>query len=257
VFTLGKGATSSYSRKVKSNTRSSTETELLTAGMYMPEMLWSLHFIQSQGYEVECMGLYQDNISTQLLIKNGKMSSGKKAKHIKAKFFLIKDRVDDGEIKVIDSPTEVMWADIMTKPLQGTAFRVMRAELMNCPVNYEDPTEEEAKETKRTQPISALKMVTWKSDVASPFKTPQECVGQDGNRVVRMSTQSVKNPGIGVRMSTHRKNPGIGTHHLKKPGMVRQMPESPESPYVQRSSTGTTRVARTNLRWRREHARGK
>ena len=199
----------------------------------MPKTLWSLHFIQSQGYEVECMGLYQDNISTQLLIKKEKMSSGKKTKHIKAKFFLIKDRVDDGEIKVIDCPTEVMWADIMTKPLHGTAFRVMRAELMNCPVNYEDPTEEEAKETKRTQPISALKTVTWKSNVASPFKTPQECVGQDGNRVVRKSTHRVKNPGIGVCMSTHRKNPGIGTHHLKKPGRVRQMPESPESPYVQ------------------------
>ena len=72
MFTLGKGATSSYSRKVKSNTRSLTETELLTANMFMPEMLWSLHFIQSQGYEAECVGLYQDNISTQLLIKNRK-----------------------------------------------------------------------------------------------------------------------------------------------------------------------------------------
>ena len=119
VFTLGKGATSSYARKVKSNTGSSTETELLTADMYMPEMLWSLHFIQSQGYEAECVGLYQDNFSTQLLIKNGKMSSGKKTKHIKAKFFLIKDRVDDGEIKVIDCPTEVMWVDIMMNHCKG------------------------------------------------------------------------------------------------------------------------------------------
>ena len=96
---MGKGATSSYLRKLKANTRSSTEKELFTADMFMPEMLWSLHFIQAQGYEVECIGLYQDNISTQLLIKNGKMSSGKKTKHIKAKFFFIKDRVDDGEIK--------------------------------------------------------------------------------------------------------------------------------------------------------------
>ena len=125
MFTMGHGATSSYSRKVKLNTRSSTETELVTADMFMPEMLWSLHFIQAQGYEVECVGLYQDNISTQLLIKIGKMSSGKKTKHIKAKFFFIKDRVDDGEIKVIDCPTEEMWADMISKPLQGTAFRVM------------------------------------------------------------------------------------------------------------------------------------
>jgi hypothetical protein len=68
VFTMERRATSSYSKKVKSNTRSLTETELFTADMFMPEMLWSLHFMQAQGYEVKCVGLYQDNISTQLLI---------------------------------------------------------------------------------------------------------------------------------------------------------------------------------------------
>ena len=176
MFTLGRGATSSYSRKLKLNTRSSTETELVTADMFMPEMLWSLHFIQAQGYEVECVGLYQDNISTQLLIKNGKMSSGKKTKHIKAKFFFVKDRVDDGEIKVIDCPTEEMWADVMTKPLQGSAFRAMRAELMNCDVNYEDPNDDDT-----VSSTSSPKTVSWKKDIASPFKTPQECVGQNKN----------------------------------------------------------------------------
>ena len=174
MFTMGRGATSSYSRKLKLNTRSSTETEIVTADMFMPEMLWSLHFIQAQGYEVECVGLYQDNISSQLLIKNGKMSSGKKTKHIKAKFFFIKDRVDDGEIKVIDCPTEKMWADVMTKPLQGTAFRVMRAELMNCDINYEDPPEDD-----NLGSIPALKTVSWKKDIASYSKAPQECVGQN------------------------------------------------------------------------------
>jgi hypothetical protein len=78
VFLLGGGGTSSYSRKLKLNTRSSTETELVMADMFMPEMLWSLHFIQAQGYKTECVGLYQDNISTQLLIKNGRMSSGRR-----------------------------------------------------------------------------------------------------------------------------------------------------------------------------------
>ncbi len=66
-----------YSRKVKLNTISSTETELVGASdMYMPEMLWSLYFIQVQGYGAECVGLYQDNLSMQLFMKNGKFSSG-------------------------------------------------------------------------------------------------------------------------------------------------------------------------------------
>ncbi len=124
VFTTGKSATSSYSRKVKVNIRSSTETELFTVDMFMPEVLWLLHFIQAQGFKAECVGLYQDKISTQLLIKNGIMSSGKRTKQIKAKGFLIKDRVDDGEIKVIDCPTKEMWENFLTKPLQGTTFEI-------------------------------------------------------------------------------------------------------------------------------------
>jgi hypothetical protein len=70
MFTMGKGATSSYSRKQKLNMRSSTETELVAADMNTPEMLWMLYFIQSEGYGAECVGLYQANISTQLLMKN-------------------------------------------------------------------------------------------------------------------------------------------------------------------------------------------
>ncbi len=117
MFTMGKGVTSSYSRKVKLNTRSSMETELVVSDMCMPEMLWSLHFIEAQGYDVECVGLYQDNISTQMLIKNGRFSSWQKTKHVKTKFFFIKDWVDEGEIKVIDCPAEEMWAGILTKSL--------------------------------------------------------------------------------------------------------------------------------------------
>jgi hypothetical protein len=127
--------------------------ELVAAGMYMPEMLWSQYFIQGEGYEAECARLYQyqDNISTRLLIKNGKFSSGKKTKHMKAKFFFIKKRVDDGEIKIIECPAEGMWADILTRPLQGMVFRTMRAELMNCHVNYKD--EEKATKKQRTKQI--------------------------------------------------------------------------------------------------------
>ena len=36
MFTLGEGVVSSYSRKVKHNTRSLTETKLVGANMYMP-----------------------------------------------------------------------------------------------------------------------------------------------------------------------------------------------------------------------------
>ena len=87
MLTFGEGAALSYSRKVKLNTQSSTKTELVGGDMYTMEMLWSLYFIQSQGYNANHIELHQNDTSTQLVMKNGKFSSGKKTKHIKSKFF--------------------------------------------------------------------------------------------------------------------------------------------------------------------------
>ncbi len=38
-------------------------------------------------------------------------------------------------------PTDVMWADVLTKPLQGQKFRDMRAFLQNCSRSYDDNIE--------------------------------------------------------------------------------------------------------------------
>ncbi len=90
-------------------------------------------------------------------------------KLIKAKFFFIKDKVDEGEMQVIDCPTKTMWADVLTKPLQGVAFKKMRAELMNCSVDYEENKEKEISST--TESLTGRG--------SSPFQTPQECVGNN------------------------------------------------------------------------------
>jgi hypothetical protein len=58
-----------------------------------------------------------------LLEKNGRILSSKQTKHIKAKYFLIKDYYDAGEIDVKFCPTDEMWADVLTKQLQGQKFR--------------------------------------------------------------------------------------------------------------------------------------
>ena len=191
IITMGKGATSSYSRKLKLNTRSSTETELVVAAMYMPEMLWTLYFIQSQGYGAECVGLYQDNIGTQLLMKNGRFSSGKKTKHIKVKFFFIKDKVDQGELQVIDCPTKSMWADVLTKPLQGMSFKKMQAKLMSCSFDYKENEERET--TLHTKSLSERGKV--------PSQTLQECVGNTTNSYLATDRQ------VGVSRLVKRSKP--------------------------------------------------
>ena len=133
---MGWGAISSYSRKIKVNTRISTLTELILVDAYMPEVLWSLYFIQAQGYGVKYTEVHQDSFSAQMLETNGKFSSSRKTKHIRAKFFFIKDKIDREEVKIVDCPAGVMWVDVLKNPLLGTAFRKMRSQLMNCALEY-------------------------------------------------------------------------------------------------------------------------
>ena len=74
------------------------------------------------------------------------MSSSKCTKHIKAKYFLIKDYYNAGEVDLRYRPMGEMWADVLTKPLQGQLFRDMRAFLQNCSRDYDDDLERQEDE---------------------------------------------------------------------------------------------------------------
>ncbi len=104
------------------------------------DILWTCNFLEAQGYTITANYVYQDNMSTLSLAKNGLVLSSKCTKHIKAKYFFIKHYHHSGKLNLQYCPTDDMWADILTKPPQGSKFSKMQAFLMNCPVNYsEDP----------------------------------------------------------------------------------------------------------------------
>ena len=102
MMVMGCEAISSYSRRIKVNTRSSTETELISVDAFMPEVLWSLYFIQAQVYGAKYAEIYQDNVSAKMLETNRKLSSSRNTKHIKAKLLFIKDKVYSKEVKILD-----------------------------------------------------------------------------------------------------------------------------------------------------------
>ena len=132
LVTFGAGAVSSSSNKQKSNTKSSTETEIIALHDKLSDVIWMRYFVECQGYTIDECIIFQDNMSALSLEKNGQMSSSKRTKHIKAKYFLIKDYYDAGEVDLRYCPTGEMWADVLTKPLQGQLFRDMRAFLQYC-----------------------------------------------------------------------------------------------------------------------------
>ena len=100
MMSLGKGAEMSMSRGQKLNTKRSTESELVGINDVLPQILWGKSFIAAQGYTVEHNILPQDNKSTILLATNSKFSSSKKMKHIKNRFFLIRDKIVQGDIEI-------------------------------------------------------------------------------------------------------------------------------------------------------------
>lgn len=160
AMTLGKGAAISGSWKHKGNSKSSTESEIIGVDDAIGTVLWSLYFLQEQGYETSHAVIYQDNKSAILLETNGKFSSSKRTKHIKMKFFFVKDKVDDGEIKSEYLPTEEMWIDMHSKPSQGIRFERDRSKRQNVPVHWPDET---------ISPMSNSSPMT--------KATPQECLG--------------------------------------------------------------------------------
>ena len=126
MLSLGGGSVYSKSSRQKINTKSSTEAELIAASDMSGQILWTLYFLKSQGYEVDKNVVYQDNQSAILLERNGKLSSSQRTRHIKIRYFFIKDRIEDGEMQVVYCPTDDMIGDFFTKPLQGEKFKKFR-----------------------------------------------------------------------------------------------------------------------------------
>ena len=86
--------------------------------------------MEAQGYGVDNNHVLQDNWSSILLEKNGKVSSSKRTKNINIRYYFVMDRIAMNELSVYWCPTEDTIADFATKPLEGALFRKFRDQIM-------------------------------------------------------------------------------------------------------------------------------
>jgi hypothetical protein len=94
------------------------------------ELICLRSFSIAQGYPASPAIVYQDNNSAMALVVKGGPCS-KRSRHIDIRYFWISEKVAEGVIKVERCPTEIMWANLLTKPLQGAQFVAERAGLTN------------------------------------------------------------------------------------------------------------------------------
>ena len=129
-MSLGSGAPVVVSStKQKIVTKSSTEAELVGLSDSVGEAIGVSALLRSIGYDVKPIRFYQDNMSTIRMAESG-ASASRRTRHINVRYFFIKERIDDGEIKLSYLPTKEMIADLMTKPIQGKLFVKLRNRLL-------------------------------------------------------------------------------------------------------------------------------
>jgi hypothetical protein len=129
TINLGKGSAYAKSTAQKINTKSSTEAELVALSDSSGQVIRTRHFLQAQGYDTGPTQLWQDNMSTISMIKNGKPTADA-TRHIDIRYFWITDRVSRGDLKVDYMSTLSMIADILTKPITNVELFVSLHQLL-------------------------------------------------------------------------------------------------------------------------------
>jgi hypothetical protein len=77
------------------------------------------------GYPQGTVRISQDNQCAMQLMKVG-TGSFKRSKHVKVRYFWLKELIDEGRVQIYYVPSEVLVSDALTKPITGARFRALR-----------------------------------------------------------------------------------------------------------------------------------
>ena len=109
-------------------TKSSTEAELVALFDSTNQGLYLRNFLIDQGYLMGPAIVYQDNTSCIALVDRGR-SGAEITRHIGIRYFWLRERIEKREAVVQYKGTKEMYANILTKPLQGAQFLYERKSL--------------------------------------------------------------------------------------------------------------------------------
>jgi hypothetical protein len=119
VLTLGSAAVFCRSFKLKTVTRSSSESELVTLEEASTYAVWWKTLLIDLGImkKDEAILIYQDNLSTIILAQTG--GNFKRTKHFVIRESFVRERIKENDVTLLYKCTEDMDADFLTKNLPG------------------------------------------------------------------------------------------------------------------------------------------
>ena len=98
---------------------STCEAELIATCTVGCGVAWSMQLLQELHFDQLTIEIGVDNKCSMGLLKQGTGSFKKRAKHIKVRFFWLKDLIDEGEVILKYVPSEELVADMLTKSTTG------------------------------------------------------------------------------------------------------------------------------------------
>lgn len=131
-LTYSHGALIAYdSTTIKRVVSSSTEAECNAMAIVAKENTWhrrlytELHSIE----QLPPTPVFGDNSASIMMLDTGVT---RRSRHFAIEWFLVRDRIDDGELKVEWVPTEANLADFFTKKLPRARFTSLRDQIMHA-----------------------------------------------------------------------------------------------------------------------------
>ena len=110
---------------------STCESELIATSTIGQGVAWANQFLQELGQAQSTIIIGVDNKCSMHLLAQG-TGSFKRAKHIKVRYFWLKDLIDEEEIELQYIPSEELVADLLTKGIAGAKFKYLRDKLLGA-----------------------------------------------------------------------------------------------------------------------------
>jgi hypothetical protein len=109
--------------------KSAGEAELIAQNRVDDMIEWARELLDELGYPQGKVRMCVDSTCAMQMIKQG-TGSFKRAKHIKVRFFWLKELIDQGQIELIYTHTDELVADILTKPVTRWKFQYLLYKLL-------------------------------------------------------------------------------------------------------------------------------
>jgi hypothetical protein len=125
IIVINGGVVEAHTSKESMRVRSAAEAEFVQASRTVDYTMAGIRFLREQGWMIEKVPVFQDNKAVLALVAAGKPTSNR-TKHIALRHFALKELVDSNDIVLVWVSTKSMLADILTKPLVGKQFVILR-----------------------------------------------------------------------------------------------------------------------------------